>query len=305
MATQHDIEPGYTTELHIRLKVEERQQLQARADELGMSISQAARRILFGGDKAPAKVTEKMAHYRTMQSMQGVRDSFKKISTDLNRVVNAYEQSLSQLNTSGEPAVNTTQTLRVMSSIVTYQVRLQEGLNEIIRQYGGSEIHIAAKPNSSTKVGAYLAGNPVEDTAPAKPKKEDSPPPGREVAMLPDRADRSNEKEFIPFNFLHMFVVTFHGTLVEAVETYKDRDYEKILLKVRTDFYRNRQESTLVFDAVDFINRYRSVLPLLTAGRKVMISGELYFSTDSYNGKASESAGTVEIKSFNFLDQNP
>lgn len=301
MATQHDIEPGYTTELHIRLKVEERRQLQARADELGMSISQAARRILFGGDKAPAKVTEKMAHYRTMQSMQGVRDSFKKISTDLNRVVNAYEQSLSQLNTSGEPAVNTTQTLRVMSSIVTYQVRLQEGLNEIIRQYGGSEIHIAAKPNSNTKVGAFLAGNPVEEEPAATRGAEEKTAPKKEVAMLPDREREATGRDQIPFRFLYMFISNFHGEITEKVETFMDGTYEKILLKVKVNFYRNRQNSSVIIDAVDYSSRYRSIMQNLTPGQKVMINGDFYFSTESYNGKVSDAAGTVEIKSFNIL----
>lgn len=290
MAKNTKAEPGYTTELHIRLKSEERDILQNKANEFGLTLSQTARRIIFkkldGSDIVIQEVSSKEAQLRTLQGVQAVKTTFKKISIDVGRLIAGYERSLEMKNHNGEPAVNTEQTIRTVGSIVINQIKLQNGINEIIRHFGGSEIHLASKPPVNTVVGKYVDSHPEESE-----KRNDSAKKPAAAPLL-----ENNENNIIPQEFRHMFVATFDATLLADVETYMDGNYEKIRLQVRVDLYRNGRAQTKKLDAVDFASRYKKVMPFLKKDRLVMIIGDFDFTAGVYNGESSDAVGTVEIK---------
>ena len=297
MAGKNNTEQGYSTDLHIRLKTDERDILQKRANELGLTLSQAARRIIFrrldGSEMTPGDVSPKEAHMRTLQGVQSLKTHFKKISTDVGKLVAGYERSLLITNRNGEPAVNSTQTLRTVESVVLNQIKLQDGLNEVIRILGGSEIHVAAKPPVGTAVGAAIAGvsksGPATKTAPA--------------IREPEQENDTNDNNNIPINFKHMFNVTFDGVLLADVETYNDGHYDKIRLQLKVELYRNGTVQTNKIDAVDFASRYKNVMKYLKKDKMVFIAGELDFSAGTYNGNLSDAVATVEIKTLTLPKQ--
>lgn len=300
MAAKKNEDIGYTTDLHIRLKVDERDILQKRADEMGTTLSQAARRIIFkridSGQGGPADVSEKEIQFRTQQCIQAVKNSFKKINTDIGKVVGGYERSLTLTNRSGDPAVSTEQTIRTVASLVANQIKLQDGLNDIIRTFGGAEVHVAAKPPTGTAVGDYMAGKSHE---PQKSEKGGAP---QKAIALPEHVEKKgNNIEVIPPEFRTMVNITFNGTLVADVETYKDGQYEKIRLQVKVENYFNRKTYVRLFDATDFINRYRNVMPHLKEGKQVLINGDFDMSADEYNGVESKAEGTVVISTLTLL----
>lgn len=297
MAGKNNTEQGYSTDLHIRLKTDERDILQKRANELGLTLSQAARRIIFrrldGSEMTPGDVSPKEAHLRTLQGVQSLKTHFKKISTDVGKLVAGYERSLLMTNRNGEPAVNSTQTLRTVESVVLNQIKLQDGLNEVIRILGGSEIHVAAKPPVGTAVGAALAGvnksGHATKTAPA--------------IREPEQENDTNDNNNIPINFKHMFNVTFDGVLLADVEMYNDGHYDKIRLQLKVELYRNGTVQTNKIDAVDFASRYKNVMKYLKKDKMVFIAGELDFSAGTYNGTLSDAVATVEIKTLTLPKQ--
>lgn len=299
MASKKNIDPGYTTDLHIRMKPDERDLLQKKADEFGTTLSQAARRIIFkrieDGGGGAANIGEKEIQFRTLQNLQSVKTLFKKVSTDVAKFIVVYERSLSLTNSDGQPAVNTEQTIRTASSIVAGQIKLQDGLNEIIRHFGGAEVHVAAKPQKGTAVGDAMSDDAGTGTTPAKDK---TPGAG---ALPPSRKKTEKQNNPIPINFRTMLNVTFNGTIISDVEMFNEGNYEKIRIRVEVEEYRNRQTTKRVFDAVDFASRYRNVVPHLTNGRAVLINGELTLSTYSYNGKASDADATIDVNTLKLL----
>lgn len=286
MAAKNMPDPGYTTDLHIRMKSDERDLLQKKANEFGVTLSQAARRILFRrmNGESDENVSEKEAHFRTLQAMQNTKAVFKKISIDIGRYVTSYEKSVSSVNKNGEPVVNTEMTLRTSASIVTRLMEAQEAINIVIRTLGGTEIHVAAKPPVGTSIGRHLAGETSETkTGKRTPERK----PGAELSLSTE----------IPIEFRSdMFTVSLDGVLVADCETFMDGQYEKIRLQVKVTLYRNRRAETYTIDAVDFASRYKNVIPHLTSGKLVILSGEFDFSVGAYNGVSSASNATVEIK---------
>ena len=302
MAGKDNTEQGYSTDLHIRLKTDERDILQKRANELGLTLSQAARRIIFrrlvGSEITPGDVSPKEAHLRTLQGVQTLKTHFKKITTDVGKLVSGYEKSIALTNRNGDPAVNTAQTLRTVESVVLNQIKLQDGLNEVIRILGGSEVHVAAKPPVGTVVGSSLAGK-------NKPDSETKQASGQGVSTNVKEAPKTgtDDNNNIPINFRHMFNVTFDGTLLADVETYNDGHYDKIRLQLKVELYRNGTVQTNKIDAVDFASRYKNVVKYLKKDKMVFIAGELDFSAGTYNGAQSDSIATVEIKTLTLPKQ--
>lgn len=292
MATKKNTDVRYTTDIHIRLKIEERDSLQQKADEYGMSLSQTARSIIVrkldGSEDSVSGISEKEASYRTLQAMQSVKRDFKKISVDVGRYVTSYEKSLTMVNSRGEPAINTEMTIRTAASVVKRILELQDGINSVIRVLGGAEIHVAAKPATGTAIGDNLAGG---ETSPAHPTQKKQTPETKALQS-------SNS---IPLIFSSdMFTVTFDGVLLADCETYNDGKWERIRIRLKVDLYRNGRSQTYEVDAIDFANRYKNVIPHLKKDAVVIISGEFDFSVGNYNGVASKANATVEIKSLNF-----
>jgi len=293
MGRQDNIDPGYTTDLHIRLKSDERDILQKKANEYGTTLSQAARRIIFrrldGKDAADDGLTEKEAHYRILQAVNASKNVFKKTAIDIGRFVTGYEKAVATKNSLGEPAVNSEQTLRTVSSLIKRMLEVQDSLNEVIRHInGGSEIHIAAKPALGTSVGDYMSGATPE----VERKVQTAPAP--QVRQL-----TGGDKK-IPIEFRsNMFTESLDGILLSDCETFMDGQYEKIHLRVQVNLYRNRQTSSYELDAIDFASRYKNVIPHLKKDKYVVMSGDFDFSTRSYNGVPSTAKGTLEIKTLN------
>ena len=304
MAQKNDKDSRFTVDLHIRLKVDEREQLQKEADRHGTTLSQAARRIIFkkleDGRSSNDAVGEKEIQFRIMQNIQAVKNSFKKASSDINRFVEGYERSLTLTNQAGDPAVNTGQTIRLVASLVTNQLKLQDGINDIVKHFNGNEVHIAAKPSSGTAVGNYLDKERKEEERqqPQQPAPQIELPDEQRVEKAPDAKETSEQ---IPIKFRFMYNSSFNGTLAADVETFTEGQYEKIRLQISTSVFYGGRTYEYLIDAVDFLARYRKVIPFLKAGKTVIVSGEQCFGSFEYNGKKSEAVATIDMKTLTLV----
>ena len=169
MARKKGVE--FTTDLHVRLRMEEREILQQKATELGLTVSQVARLILvkqMKGEEQIEPVSEKQAVFFISQRMQSVKETFKKVNSDIRKFVDAYERSLLTTDRAGNPSVNDANTIRYASTIIKNQIVLQDGINEIIKYTNGAEVHVAALPRVDTAVGKYIQenrGETLDDTS--------------------------------------------------------------------------------------------------------------------------------------------
>ena len=299
MAPKNDKDSRFTVDLHIRLKVDEREKLQKEADLHGTTLSQAARRIIFkrieDGRSSNDGIGEKEIQLRIMQNIQSIKNTFKKSSADITRFIEGYERSLKLINQAGDPAVNTSQTIRVVASIVTNQLKLQDGINEIVKHFNGNEVHIAAKPPTGTAVGNYLD----------KSKKEEEQQPSQfplpDVQRIEDITNTTDDNNTIPEKFRYMYSSTFNGTLAADVEKFTDGKYEKIRLQVMTKIYFRGKTTDYLIDAVDFAPRYSNLIQFLKTGKTVIVNGEQIFGSYQYNGKQSDAVATIDINTLTLL----
>ena len=299
MARKKGVE--FTTDLHVRLRMEEREILQQKATELGLTVSQVARLILvkqMKGEEQIEPVSEKQAVFFISQRMQSVKETFKKVNSDIRKFVDAYERSLLTTDRAGNPSVNDANTIRYASTIIKNQIVLQDGINEIIKYTNGAEVHVAALPRVDTAVGKYIQENRGEALDYTRSYSETTSiiaPP-----LSGERTEKDNNK--YPKEFRTMFTVQAKGTILENAEIYNaDSKYPRIRMKVEVEIYRNRSTNKYIVDATDFKSRYESVLDKLVGGQGVLINGDFDFATYRYNGVDSDASATIEIKSFSFV----
>lgn len=292
MAKRATLEDNFSADLHVRMKVTERNALQQRAQTYGMTLSQAARKIIIqqlsgegGGGLTPTE-----AHLQTLQAIQTTKVTFKKIAVDIGRYVASYENAINATNKNGDLVISTELTLRTSASIVKKLIDIQGALNQVIKTMGVTEVHVAAKPSVDSVIGKYLSGE-TNDTADGQGEPN--------ANALPKSLVDNNQ---IPIEFSSdMFTASLDGVLIADCETYTEGNYEKIRLLVQVNLYRNRRTQTYTLDAIDFASRYKNVIPHLKKDKKVVLSGEFDFTTGTYNGVSSESNATIEIKTLTLL----
>lgn len=133
------------TRLTVRFTEKEFDVIRKKSDELGCSFSETVRRLAFGKTTADSSnFTEKDMAKRTLLAMQGVRSEFKKIAATYSSIADTFIKNADQKNRSGNPAVSVPQTVRVLRSLETLTIELQDGVNRIFEVGNagdGSEIH--------------------------------------------------------------------------------------------------------------------------------------------------------------------
>lgn len=274
MAKKDSADRRFTQDVHIRLTQAEADRLQKKADELGTTLSKAGRMLMFKRLE-PVPSAGRNCRQELHQAVDGFKATFKKVNTDIAKILAAYERSLTIRNRSGEPAVSTGQTLRIMESVAYNQVRLQDGLNEIIRSLGGSEVHVAAAPRTAQEEAG---------------------------GSTPQEGAGERDGNWIPNEFTHMANITAIATIVSEPETYMNGTYEMIRIVVQVEepgkggarnYYR--------IDCTDFKSRYAKILEHLVPGKKVAVSGDHRYTVESYNGRKSDSAATIKVSNVVFL----
>lgn len=292
MAKNTNTEQSYSTDLHIRLKADERDELQKRADESGLTLSQAARSIIFQGIKEnenlPPELTPKLIEFRKLQALQSFKTLFKKLNLDISKIGAAFEKTLSAQERTGKGASQAKMILVIASETVAKLLKIQEGLNEVIRIEGGTPIHIAAKPGVSTAIGSYMSGvaGQAASTSPSTTATAGSPAPAEPIV------------KGIPYEFRHMATLNFDGVLLQDVEIFNDGKYDKIRLQLKVEMYRGGQMKSHKIDAIDFASRYKNAMSYLKKDTVIVISGDFDFSVGDYNGVHSDADATVEIKTW-------
>lgn len=131
----------FTVDLHIRLTEDERRVVQAKADELGCNLSQAARTILFKKVGASDRCSDIEIGQRRLLALKGTRAEFKKIAASYCAFIDSYRRSVELTDKNGNPVVNTELTQRVISSLEGLTLKLQAALNEGLREAGQNEEH--------------------------------------------------------------------------------------------------------------------------------------------------------------------
>ena len=281
MAKKDSADRRFTQDVHIRITEAEADRLQKKADELGVTLSKAARILMFKRIEQPPVFSEKERQAQTAQNLSALKSSFKKTNADISKLVSGYEKSLSLKNRSGEPAVSTAQTIRTLESIVFNQMKLQDGLNEVIRKLGGNEIHVAAKPPLGSVVGDFIAGS-REEAAPA--------------------ARKEKEKEKEPYiDNISMANITIDGTIVAAPETYQNGKYEMVRIVVQVEERDGSEKKFYRVDCIAYKNSITRIMEYLKPDKKVLVAGDHRYTLGTYNGRRSESNGTIAVSNIKLL----
>ena len=283
MAKKDSADRRFSQDVHIRITEAEADRLQKKADELGVTLSKAARILMFKRIEQPAVFSEKERQAQVVQNLSALKSSFKKANTDISKLVAGYEKSLTLKNRSGDPAVSTGQTIRTVESVIFNQMKLQDGLNEVIRQFGGNEVHVAAKPPLGSVVGDYIAGSREEvrpsETKPAKKEREKEP--------YIDNVSMAN--------------ITIDGTIVAAPETYQNGKYEMIRIVVQVEERDGSEKKFYRVDCVGYKNSFTRIMEYLKPDKKVLVAGDHRYTLGTYNGNRSESQATILVSNIKLL----
>lgn len=140
-ARERPSDARFTVDLHIRLTEDERRVVQAKADELGCNLSQAARTILFKKVGSVDRCSDKEDERRRLLALRGTRAEFKKIATSYCAFIDSYRRSVELTDRNGNPVVSTELTQRLLVSLEGLTLRLQTSLNEMMRSEGQNEEH--------------------------------------------------------------------------------------------------------------------------------------------------------------------
>ena len=285
MASKKTADKRMTQDLHVRLTDAEAAYLQKKADALGVTLSKVARVLIFKRNERAGEAAAKDGAVEASSLLVDLKASFKKLNKDVSMIVSGYEKSLSLKDGEGNPSVNTKYTINIMESVVFYLMGIQEKLNEVIRTIGGSEIHVAAKPQTGTAVGDHIASGNGRREEPDV-KRTDT------VITIEDN---------IPDRYKTMANITILGTLAAEPEQYKNGKYDMLRLVLTVKEYEGKEERTYNVDCTDFASRYANLLPHLTVNRKLLVAGDLRFGVKSYNDRKSDSAATVVISNVSFV----
>ena len=275
MAKKENTDKGFSEDVHIRLTAAEAKRLKAKANELGIPLSKAGRILMFKRADSAVVSGEGSIRQQLAQSVSSLKNTFKKYNAEIVRLVADYEKSLTVRNHSGEPAVSTRLTLQAIADVVANQMKIQDGLNEVVRHLGGGEVHVAAKPPVGTAVGDYVSGRKKETE---KTRPEAAPA----------------KKDEIPYEFITtMANITILGVLVAEPESYQNGKYEMIRLVVQVEERSGTEKKYYRVDCTDFKSRYNNIMEYLKPEKKVLVAGDFRFTLGTYNGKPSDSRGTV------------
>ena len=271
---------AFSKDIHVRVTPGEYEEIVRNADKLGLTLSKYSRRIILGkkspeGSDSDIRNTQKA-------SVASIKKTFKKAQDNIQKILDSYERSLSLKRHDGEPAVNTEQTIRVVSGVVTNQRKIQDDLNQMLRLLGETGVHVAAKPAAYTKVGRYLDEEQDRDT---RRLAETANPAAPSI--------KNNENE-IPERFRYMLTIVCNGPIVSGAELFNVGNYEKFRFQVEAVSFVNGKKASVIYDVVSFKGRFAKIVPALTAGKSVIINGDFTPLVDSYGGVQSTANGTID-----------
>lgn len=207
----------FTVDLHIRLTEEERRVVQAKADELGCNLSQAARTILFKKAGSAERCSDTEAGQRRLLALRGTRAEFKKIAASYCAFIDSYRRSVELTDRNGNPVVSTELTQRLLSSLEGLTLKLQASLNEALRSEGQNEEH------SISRMRPVAAPQPAAGIS--------SPEEGKDA----DIVVQTDSKE-LDIKYCNMERIMIIGKLADNASKYKTpKGEEKVRFKVNCE----------------------------------------------------------------------
>jgi len=112
---------------------------------MGCTVGQALRGLLIQKtDEKIPEMTEYEVRRRNLTALKGLRDEFKGLVEYYHSVVDTYIEVSKKTNRFGDPAISTYQTVRTLNSLTEITVRLQDSVNELLKEFREQEIHVVA-----------------------------------------------------------------------------------------------------------------------------------------------------------------
>ena len=292
MANYKTDERKYSKDIHIRVTEEEYCRLQQIADSQDLTISKSVRNLILKKSSGFSNDSDgdSVSGFNQKRTLVAIKNSFKKAQGDIMKISELYRRSLEARTSSGEPAVNTEQTIRVMSSILRQQVTIQDALNVCLRGFGETEIHVAATVSAVEQGASRIAERKEDVRARAAVASAVMPAPSAPTTGIPEK-------------YLYMLTTTFNGPLIADAESFSENNYEKIRLQVQTVSFVGGKKNVSVLDVVAFKSQYAKIIPYLKKDKQIMVAGSFAFTARSYNGVQSQNAATVEANEISFLSQ--
>ena len=140
-----------------RMTSDEYDYVRRKATSSGRKISSYVRMKIL--DEKASPDSSKSGHGEsilTPSSVKEMRRNFNDAAKSITRLVNDYGTVLDNAVREGKGKVNETVTLRVLSSVVSNELVMQDSLNRLLALMEESETFVAAKPSGATTAGAVI-----------------------------------------------------------------------------------------------------------------------------------------------------
>lgn len=228
--------------ISIRLNAEEKEFLQQKAEDLGCSLSQALRIILFSKKRGSEAENLTTSDFKKNQlvALNSIKTSFRKIADGYTTFVSDYHKALSTKRRDGEPSVSTEGTLFAITTLHQSTLALQGDLNKLLKKSNINELHKVTPLPSDLSVGG----------------KDD------------ENSDDNNN-----LIYYYMQKITIAGVLRADAEQYTNEKNEDCMrFCVLCESFSGNKRTTTQYQVY---NKMSKVFQYLKKDKQVMVVGEL------------------------------
>ena len=140
-----------------RMTGDEYETVRRRAAACGMTLSSYVRvRILNETSDLSCAKKGRGAEVLSAASLKEIRRNFNESAKSISRLAASYESSLSKAGEGGGRRPGDEAVLRILTSVVSNEMQMQDSLNRLLRMMDETETFIASRPSSETTVGAAI-----------------------------------------------------------------------------------------------------------------------------------------------------
>lgn len=243
------MEPKYETDLHLRLKPDERAYLQKRAEDFSCSLSQAARILMFDRDRETADDNRTLQKKEAL-ALKGARNEFKRICGHYEAIVSTVVEN---------PAVTSAAVIRALRSLENMTVSLQKTLNSVLDIMHEKQVHLVSK--TYEKIGENTEINTPKNT----PEK---------VIF-----DAEKLRDF-RIKYCYMEKISIIGFLAADAQEYEKNASKKMRFPVLVERRKKGDKSRVIYNV---FSKKSDILEYLKKGKQVYVDGT--FSEDEKGEK--------------------
>ena len=243
----------------IRLNAEEKSRLQAKAEGLGCSLSNAARILALSKNalETEENLAPKEYRRRLLLSLNSLRGSFRRIALSFAEFVNIYEKNMHAAEQDGDASSFTESTLFALTTLQQYILSLQGEVNLLLKENRAGEMDLVAPIDRVAEAAARIEKAPKKET-------------NKIVKPIPADWDSMAGEEL---KFYYMQKITISGVLLSDAEKFTAEKGEELMrFLVNCESFEGGKRHNSVYLVVA---RPSNVAKWLVKGKQVIVIGDL------------------------------